>query len=353
MVSGPTETYNRRHISRQCAGSAGNRLRFRGSLMDAVIAAVLALHLYFVSVSAAGPLGVLWCDWWGRPDDEAVQRGARWMAMLSLLALVVGAVLGLIIGFLVWDDAFRQALGRLHAKLAWGTMEWLFSFVLTGIVAWWWRRRPDATGWARRMRGFLSLLTATNLLYHFSFLFFVMQRVAQEGGDGPIDPATFRGYMADGLILAKAIHFLLATFILTGITWMAAGASWLKTDPGDQAARRVATWGGRMALPPAVLQLVVGLWLITKMPTLQQKVIMGGDMAASLLFVVAVLLALWMMHLLAMAALGKATAKKLRMAIVVTMVVLVCMLFVARKTRAVRVADIRSAPAMAVRLTAA
>ncbi len=306
--------------------------------MDLVLAAILALHLYFVSISAAGPLGVWWCDWWGRPDDEAVRRGATWMAWMSLLALFVGAILGLVVGFLVWDDDFRNALSRLHGKLAWGTLEWLFSLILTALVAWWWRKRPDATGWPRRLRGLLSLLSATNLLYHFSFLFFVMQKVADEGGEGPIDAARFREYMADGLILAQAVHFLLATWILAGVTWMAVAASWLRRDPEDKAARRIATWGGRWAVVPAVLQLVVGLWLVTQMPTLQQKVIMGGDLAASLLFALAVLLGLWMMHLLAMAALGRATPRKLRLAVVVTMVVLVSMLFVARKTRARRMA---------------
>ena len=258
--------------------------------MDAVLAAVLALHVYFVSVSAAGPLGVWWCDWWGRPDDEAVQRGATWMAWMSLVALFIGAILGLLVGVVVWDEDFRNALSRLHGKLAWGTLEWLFSLILTALVAWWWKKRPDASGWPRRIRGLLSLLSATNLLYHFSFLFFVMQKVADEGGEGPIDAARFREYMADGLILAQAIHFLLATWILAGVTWMALAASRLRRDPEDKAARRIATWG------------------------------------------------LWMMHLLAMAALGRATPGKLRLAIVVTMVVLVSMLFVARKTQARKMA---------------
>ncbi len=300
--------------------------------MAIVTAAVLALHLYFVSVSAAGPLAVMWCDWWGRPDDEAVRRGGRWMAMLVLFSLFVGAALGLVVGWLVWSDGFRQALSRLHAKLAWATLEWIFSIVLSGIVAVWWWRRPETSGWPRRIRGCLSLLSGTNLLYHFSFLFFVMQQIAKEGGDGPIDPALFREYMGHGLVLSKAIHFLMATLILTGITWMAAAASWLGANSEDEAARRIGKWGGRLALGPAVLQLVVGLWVITKMNPLEQKVIMGGDMGASLIFVVSVLLALWMMHLLAMAALGKATPRKMKVAIVVTMVVLVGMLYVSRKT---------------------
>lgn len=310
-----------------------------------VIVAVLAGHLYLVAVSATGPILVAWCDFFRSPGDETANRGARWLSMISWLFLIVGSLIGVLSGVLVWSDEFRQVLGRLHSKIHWGGAELCFSVALSGIVAFWWRRNPGATGMRRRLRGFLGLLSGTNLLYHFSLLFFVMKSPDVVGGEGPINAALFREYMSQGLVLSKTVHFVMVAFILVGMTWIAAGATWLRYNKDDQVASRLAIWGGRVALVPAVLQLLVGIWVVTQMAPLQMKAIMGADAKTTAAFVLSFLLSMWLMHLLAKIALGKANRRKMHMSIIVTMVILMLMLYVSKSNEELGKAATMRAPA--------
>ena len=62
---------------------------------------------------------------------------------------------------------------------------------------------------------------------------------------------------------------------------------------------------------PTLLQVPVGLWLLTQLPAQAQGSVMGADLLSTTFFGLAVLAAVWLMHQLAGVALGDATRAKL------------------------------------------
>jgi hypothetical protein len=71
---------------------------------------------------------------------------------------------------------------------------------------------------------------------------------------------------------------------------------------------------------PTLLQIVVGIWVLLELNESQRMALMGERLLATMLFAVAVLVALRLMHLSAAIALGERRSRQLVSAIV-TMVV--------------------------------
>jgi hypothetical protein len=266
-----------------------------------------------MNVAGAGPLVACALEWREGRGDALAGRAGRYLAGVSLLLFLVGMVLGLAYGWAKWTPEYRRAIELLGSRIDYGVWELAFSVALMMAHWIWWRSTHTLPGWLRVMRGFLPLLSSTNTLYHFPFLFAILAQVAAGENEGmrTLTSAEFRGRMADGLVLARVTHFWLASLAVTGIVFI--GYSLRLTRSGAPAAdtTRVAVWGGRLALVPTLLQIPVGLWLLSQLPAEGQNFVTGGDLIGTCLFAASVLTAVWLMHQLAVVALGDARKWKL------------------------------------------
>lgn len=298
--------------------------------MEILVAVILAAHLLCVDIASAGPLVCIWLDWRGRRDAAAREAG-RWLTKASLAGLVVGGLLGLAAGAIYWTPEYRSILHRLQSKIYWAGWELSFSLVLNVIYAAWLTRTaaPSAAAWS--VRSLLALVSASNLLYHFPLLMSVIAKLAtQRDFDGPpIDAAAFRGQMVAADILANSCHFWLASLAVTGvaIVWYALR---LRHDDVD-AARRVAHWGAFIALVPTLLQLPVGIWLLTtQSPAAQQRLL--GDVIGVSLLGASVVASLSLMHQLAAIAFGDVERRTWWKAVWLTALVVLLMTAAQRRT---------------------
>jgi len=308
-------------------------------LLAILIVFVLAGHLLAVNLAASGPLVSLWFEWKvGRGDKTAAPAGAA-LSGYSLLALIVGGILGLGLAALVWNDLFHDAMHALSRRVYFGVWELLFSLILMIGHYLWWRYRPEAKPVARITRGFIALLAGTNLIYHFPFLFIVAaQRVAAKAGPEVMTSADFRAAMAEPVVLATALHFILASFAVCGMFLMAWGTFRLpqrlltnstdsdKKESVETEAFRLTRWGAWLALIPTALQLVAGMLLVMQLPENRQQRLIGDDLVATALFAISLFASFGLMHLLASIAMGN---KKPRMvksawAVLVLIIVLMC-----------------------------
>ena len=292
-------------------------------MLEVCLTLILSMHLLCVNVAAAGPLVCLWLEWKEAGEDELAGRVGRFLAWASLAFLVAGGLLGLVIGILLWDDAYRVVLQRFPARIRYGIWELLFSFALMLLHSlWWgWARRPSS---AHRVgRALLPLLSGTNLMYHFPFLFVIISDVA----GGFVSPeSTFRQLIVDGSVAARVIHFAMAAFAVTGTTLIVAtlGRSLGQLSEADGA--RVATWGARLALVPTVLQIPIGVWVLSELPTVAQQRLLGGDPAGTALLLISILSTVWLMHQLSALALGGEDGRRERIKVVVTMLATVILM---------------------------
>jgi hypothetical protein len=296
---------------------------------------LLAAHLLCVNAAAGGPLVAAWLDWCAAGDDSAAAQAARLLARYAIAGLLVGALLGLAIGWLNWNSAYQSLwLGPLRYKLHVAAMEAVFSLAM--LLGWWLWLPKQAGGkrWAALTRGVVALLASSNLLYHFPSLFSVAARLYDSGEvTGPtISGPAFRQLMLSGETPALAMHVALASVAVAGVLLL--GLALRSRRQGDEAAaNRLALLGGRFALVPTVLQLPVGLWMLAMIAPTAQSEILGGSALGTVLFFAAMLTALWLMRELASVALGETERPVLIRAMAALLITVVLMAALARQTR--------------------
>ncbi len=153
--------------------------------------------------------------------------------------------------------------------------------------------------------GLLALLAATDLMYHFPPLFTiltVLDRRADLAGQ-TLSSSLYRSLMLDPQVLAMSAHVWLAAIAVTGIMTMRMAA---RVRPGDEpaAAAEHVKLAARWALAASLAQLPVGIWLLLTVPGRSREALMGGDVAGSLLFVLAIVGTFGLLHHLGAAAFG-------------------------------------------------
>jgi len=184
-------------------------------------------------------------------------------------------------------------------------------------------------------RSLVAVLAATNLLYHFPLLFSVAARLtdAGEGSGDRIGGAEFRRLMIIGDTPAIATHVALASLAVAGVMLLGLALRWLRQ--GDEAgAGRVARWGGRWALVASVAQLPVGLWTLLVMPAAAQSRMMGESALGTLLFLAALVAALWLINELLHISMGETTRPRLIRAMAAMLVTVVLMTAMQQQARA-------------------
>lgn len=312
--------------------------------MSVLILALLTLHLLSVNLASVAPLIGVWLEWLDARGSSAARRLAPPLAWHGVTSLVIGACLGTTIGWLMWTDRYRDAVLQLGSRLHNGGAELVFSLALMIWHAWWWSRSrsqdhsPSRRG--RWGRATLALLAGTNLVYHFPVLMVILARLAtgEDATTEVLNSAAFRQRLFDPVVLARCLHFWLASFAVTGIWLLVISWRWQgrSTDPtsgasdNDGDAHQIARWGARLALFPTLLQIPSGIWLLSTVPPLAQGRLLGGDLTATLAFGGSVLLALGLMHHLAAIGMGETSRSQLARAIGLLVAVVALMTYVLR-----------------------
>jgi hypothetical protein len=259
---------------------------------------LLGAHLLAMNVAAAGPL--VWGWLVGRRDERRLEL-ARRIAGRSLLALAVGIALGAAL-LAAPNPELRAALQRFPASAYWyAAAELVFSAGWMAVMLFA-ARRVQGRPW---LAWFIAIISASNLLYHFPPWMAVIGRLAVDPSwaAGEVIPrAALLRLAARPEILALWMHFVLAAIAGAAIAalWPAQGEN---ADVADQSVWRPLAVA---ALAMSLLQLPVGAWLTATSSPAMRNALLGGELYASACFLAGVLAALWLMHTLALIALGDA-----------------------------------------------
>lgn len=305
-------------------------------MLELCTSLVLALHLWCVNVASAGPIVSAWLDCLGKQPDDLCHRTARYLSVRSLVLLVVGMALGLLLVGLIWSDAYHQLMHVFMYKIKWAGWELLFSIALMGmhgILLW---RGPAKNVFGKSLRASLALLAATNLLYHFPTLLLVVSEMNAGYLQQPaeVDAKLFRELMSEPSVVARSVHFLLASFAVTGVSVVAYGARLQRDEVTSDDGQRVAKWGAWIALVPTLLQILVGIWVVSVLPPTMQQRLLGGDLFAAGMFAGSIVLALYLTQQLAVVAMGDTSAVQLKRAVWLMLAVVVLMTMTARRATA-------------------
>lgn len=296
--------------------------------MSLLIILLVSAHLLAMNVTTGGPFVCLWLGRRARRKEDALAKSAgKWLATQALLGLTGGIVLGgLVLGgiWLYRPEPFLKAAALIPRSRYWfGIGELVFSYVLLMIYLTTWDRCVG-----RWWHAALALLAATNTIYHFPLLFSaigVLSTRPEMWNKPELDRSAFLALLRDPETLARALHFVLASFAVTGVMLLARASRLAKREANETDAARLSVWGGWLALVPTVLQLLSGLWLLLISPTPLQDFLTGADVVTTLLFCVSLLAAFALLPTLASAAFGTAGRKERLRAMILLGVTIVCM----------------------------
>jgi hypothetical protein len=290
---------------------------------------LLSLHLICLNVASGAPLVCIWLEWKLRKNKDGAAKGAAdYLAAMTVITLVAGSLLGLVMGMMLWTPEYASLwTKRLGHKMHWGGMELLFSLAL--LAGYWvWRKQAVASGVVGTIcKSALLLFASTNLLYHFPPLFFIAGKLADsnEPSIQPVRGKLFVQEMLSGEIPALWVHFTFASLAMVGIMLLGLALRMGRRGAPPEEVSRVAIWGGYWALMPSLLQLPVGLWVISALPPNSQSQIMGSSGAATVCFLAGIVAALWLLRELVSIAMGETARGNLIRAMSAMVVVVVLM----------------------------
>ncbi len=295
---------------------------------------VLAAHLIAIDLAMAGPLA---CIWLGRRAARRGDAHARALevrlARHSMLALVIGIALGTVqLGLLrlADDRGFFAAVGRVPpARLWFALAEIVFFF---GCMA----AYLEVRRWSRQiplLSGVLAVLAATDLMYHFPPLFAMLNLLASRADLSglALSSSLYRTLLLDPEVMAMVAHVWLAAIALTGVAVMRLAVSSSGPAPAEQ--NLTVAIAARWALAASLVQLPVGLWVLLAVPERSRTAPMGGDLAGTLLFGLAIVATLALLHHLAAAALGDTAPAQVRRSVTLTLCVVLLMTAALDRTR--------------------
>ncbi len=305
---------------------------------ETLFIALLTVHLLAVNLAAAGPLASLVLEWAAtRRNLPAADELARRLSRHALVAFAIGTAIGVAFLAILWsreNDPFVAAMLRFtRAKLWFAGAELLFYVVCQAIYLWMWPRPWRRTSLGRVVHRSAAVLAATNLLYHFPPVMVVIADIAAGHLDAPsvIDATVYRRLAFSPAVLSRSLHHIFAAVALAGLyavvlAWREksrASGDGPRDDRETQPHIRAATWGGRIALVATLLQIPVGAWVLLTLDN--SRAVMGGDLAVTGLFAVAVIAALGLMHHLAALAFGDIGRKSVCSAVALFVVVVLLM----------------------------
>jgi hypothetical protein len=282
-------------------------------LFDFLLVLVLSAHLLAANVAAAAPLVSLALDWReSRLGDRLAGEVGRWLLRLSLSGLAVAMALGgvsLGIDWLTDWDRFSSAAGRIAPSRYWWALPELALYVVC-LIAYLmlWKPGKAHTRRAIWLRRTLGLVAATNLAYHFPLLFIAIGVYSTRALSETIN---FRAALVDPEIVSQVVHHLLASVAVVGVAIMGCALLMERAGRPTEDVRRVAIWGGRVALAPTLLQWLAGLYVLVELPERSRAGLLGGDVLGSCLFGGALVAVIVLMHRLAGVAFGETERRNL------------------------------------------
>ncbi len=308
-------------------------------VIDLLEILVLAAHLVAVNVAGMGPLVCLGLALWGgRRGDSLVLAAGRALAWWSLVALVLGALLGATAGGLLWiarpleREGWRYLAEVRPSRLWFTALEWLFSAGLGYWYACLWERGLPSGYIRRGLHHLLAIASATNLLYHFPTLFAAVGELnlAPELRSGPYHHAAL---LARPGVLANLTHHLVAALAVTGCALVAIG-QWPRVGRlAASDAPRVAIWGARLALVASLLAAPAGLAVLVSLPEASQAALLGGRLGATTVFVLSLAAVLPLLRSLLEVSLGDADRRRCQAVLVWQLVVVLLMTAVRHQAR--------------------
>ena len=280
------------------------------NLLGFFVVPVMAVHLIAVNLACAGPLLASWLHFRSR-ESETLARLGRSLAWASLIGLGLGMLTGGVLLFVPPATGLQEAIRRIPAQAYWmaGT-ELIFSAVCMLICAGCWK---PLQRW-RWLHASISLLGATNLLYHFPPLMAVLGKLAADptwSTEPMIDRPLFLGLMYRGEIVSLATHFGLASFVVAAVVLLVMIARAGEEDR-DLAVQSIARKSAIIALVGSLLQVPVGVWILGALSNAEREVLMGGELLASLVFLGGMLLTFLLLQRLAAIALGEFDLQAMR-----------------------------------------
>lgn len=279
---------------------------FAGTEFEAELFAVLhwsiiTFHLICAHLAAAGPLVSVAMEWWGRRRDlPRFILAGRFLAMSSLVSLLIAALLGGALAGLLWSEPSNRTfsvLARLPPAQLWSFVaEILFYIVcMTLYIAFWpGEKSCPALYWLHRL---LALLAATNLLYHFPPFFTAVAIASGDPSlaDGPIHADTFKQIRFSPQTWVLTVHHWLAAVAVTGVQLLAAPV--LLPHQGNEVREPgISILGARLALGATLLQFVVGPMIFSFLPGNLQLALLGRDPLVMSMFAVSLLLTLLLVY---------------------------------------------------------
>jgi len=295
---------------------------------------LLALHFFCADLAMIGPLGaILLARRARRRNDPLAAAAARWLTRVAVAALALAIVLGFGLGLLMWSYGSGRLLAGLTrlpaSRLYFSSLELLFYFVLVVPCAFWWDRLNRWPVW----RGLLLLASSTNLIYHFPGLFVAAAELAAAPGDPAISSAEFRAMMFTPSVLAQVLHHVLSAVAVGGVSLMVYVTRRISAGQAMDTPQPLAVSGARIALVASLMQIPVGLWLITTLAPSARGSVLGSDLLTTGLFLAAMVAALGLLHYLSTAALGETDRRHSRTTLVMLVLVILLMTGTLRQIR--------------------
>ena len=192
----------------------------------------LSIHLWLVNLTVGGAMLGLWFEW-QRPSPIVHQVATR-LARASWAALLGGGMVGVLHGWMIWDETWVARVGLLQSRVWYGVAELFFSLVLLIVYDLWFRRRPDlGRGW-KWVRWLVLLGAVSNLWYHFPALFNVLQQLNPQdyAADTMLSSREYVAIMLTPSVLARWLHFTVACLAVAPIVTLLLIPQ--KETPGSQ-----------------------------------------------------------------------------------------------------------------------
>ena len=227
--------------------------------LQCLIALLLAVHLVCMNISSAGPLLCIWIERYRKKDPETAFLLGQSLLRASIQYFFVGASVGLLMAGLLWiagNTEFFEVLAIFGSRVYWGISELVFYVVCVWLQLLLWKKEGRKRA---ILRGFLGVLAATNLLYHFPPLFTAMAEYARTDYEAAhrLTSAEYRELIFTARIMSISCHFWLASIAVTG--------AWIMFKYRKSDTPWPVQMGARFALLTTAFQMLVGLWVVVSL----------------------------------------------------------------------------------------
>lgn len=311
-------------------------------MLEVLQVCLLSAHLLCANAGSAVPLLCVAIQFHlAVRHNKAEDQIGRRLAFLSLQLLLVAMLLGLLAAGLMWFTGqlrFFQTAMRIPTRIGFSIVEFVFSLTLLALYGWHWSLGHGPNLLKRIGMRLMAIIASTNLLYHFPILFIALNSISdQDYGQSPtIGRSVFREWLADGYVIALSVHVCIACFAVAGlalsiVAFRSRNESCNSDDEGVW--RRLVICGARVCLASTLLQIPVGVWLITQLPQPAQLSVLGHDLPGTIMLGLSILLTVVLLHHLATLSAGEVDQASLLICVLLMVLVVGLMSGTLRRSR--------------------